>query len=225
MSDRAFQILAKDLEQRIQDGTYPQMSRLPPERELAAEFGVSRTTVREALMMLETAGVLQIRDRSGAYVLPPTTTQNEKLPIFSADPGPYEVLQLRRLIEGEACYQVATRGTEEQIAAIVAACEANAAVAPNDTPEFHAATRAFHHAIMVGSENALFVHLFEFLWDQKSGPLWGDWYRSTKSQSNRVRVLANNQAITEMISARRAQAARTAMEHHIDWMITRFLGY
>lgn len=225
MSDRAFQTLAKNIEARINDGTYPAMSRLPPERELAAEFGVSRTTVREALMVLETSEMLQIRDRSGAYVLPPKSKQNEKLPIFTADPGPYEVLQLRRLIEGEACYQVANRGSEAQIKAIVAACDANAQVAPNDTPEFHAATRAFHHAIMVGSENALFVHLFEFLWDQKSGPLWGNWYRSTKSQQNRVTVLAHNQEITDMITARRAQAARTSMERHIDWMITRFLAY
>lgn len=225
MSDKVYQKVADSLERRIREGVYKPMSRLPPERELAADFQVSRTTVREALMALEAAKIIRIKDRSGAYVLPAPADPSMNLSAIKSSPGPHEVLQLRRLIEGEAAFLVSMNGSGSQIAKIEAACKANAAVPPDDTPEFHAATRAFHLAIVEGSENGLFVDLLEFLWDQKSGPLWANWYGSSRSRQNRLQVLANNQEITDAIVARRPQAAQTAMHRHIDWIIARFLSY
>lgn len=225
MSDKVYQRVAADLERRIIEGIYKPMSRLPPEREFALEFQISRTTVREALMALEVANVIEIKDRSGAYVLPTQVKNSESLAIIKSSPGPHEVLQLRRLIEGEASFLVAMNGSDENLAAIADACKANAEVPPDDTPDFHEASKAFHISIVKGCENSLFLEMLEFLWDQKRGPLWKNWYASTRSKKNRLVVLANNQEITDAILARRPQAARTAMQRHIDGVITRFLSY
>jgi len=225
MSQKVYQRIAGELEKMIRSGELKPMSRLPAERDLAAQFEVSRTTIREALMVLEAGEIIRIKDRSGAYVLPVARKSASILQSIEATPGPHEVLQMRRLIEGEACFLVALNGSRRAIDAIVDANTANAEVPPDDTPEFHDATKQFHLSIAQGSENSLFVELLEYLWEQKSGPLWENWYGSTRSRQNRIAVLANNQEVTDAIVARRPQAARTAMQRHIDWMISRFLSY
>lgn len=221
---KVYQRVAKKLEDRIESGHYKPMSRLPSERELASEFEVSRTTIREALTALEAAGAISIKDRSGAYVKSNSGGVASSLTSIESTPGPHEVLQLRRLIEGDACFNVALQASDAAIEEILAACKANEDVPPDDTPEFHLATKNFHMSIMRASENSLYAELFDFLWEQKSGPLWEHWYARSRSRHNRIMVLANNKEIAQTIADRRPLAARTAMQHHIDWMISRFLG-
>lgn len=225
MVQRTYERVVSLIKKKIEDGDYKPLSRLPAERELASHFDVSRTTVREALLALEAARLIEIRDRSGAYVMPNQNDDISLLQAIKSTPGPYEVLQMRRLIEGEACFLVASNASEQSLSRIVQANQANAAVPPDDTPEFHEATRAFHMSIAHASENSLFPELLDFLWEQKSGKLWEGWYRGTRSLKNRLKVVDNNQEITDALTARRPQAARTAMQYHIDWMIARFLSY
>ena len=225
MTGKVYQKIANRLERSIRAGDYKTMEKLPPERDLAAEVKVSRTTIREALMALEAAKIIRIKDRSGAFVLPLSPEKPMRLAEISTSPGPHEVLQLRRLIEGEAALLVTMNGSNEAISKIGDACSANASVPPDDTPEFHAATRQFHMAVAEGSGNGLFVELLGFLWDQKSGPLWESWYVATRSQKNRQQTLANLTDISDAIASRRPQAAQTAMHRHIDWNIARFLSY
>lgn len=225
MTTKAYHLIAEKILDLIDSGQLPPKSRLPPERELAARFEVSRTTVREALMALDAAHIVKIRDRSGAYVLKPSERKKLELRQLEASPGPHEVLQLRRLIEGEACFVSALNAPDTAIRKIQATNRARSALAPDDTVEFHDATRSFHLSIVIASENSLFVSLLESLWEQKTGPLWENWYTGTKSRENRLASLEHGQEVTEAIVARRAEAARTAMHRHIDWMVQRFLSY
>lgn len=225
MSAKTYQKLAATLEDQIRKGELKPMTRLPSERDLAKAHEVSRTTVREALMALEAGGLLQIKDRSGAYVQPVLDVEPGFLSKLEKQPGPHEVLQMRRLIEGESSFLAALNGSNAALKEIAEANEANAAVPPDDTPEFHECTRRFHMSIAKASENSLFHDLLDFLWDQKSGPLWEKWYGSTRSRKNRLIVIASNQEVTDAILARRPQAARTSMQRHIDRMISRFLSY
>ncbi|MFJ8434174.1 GntR family transcriptional regulator [Kitasatospora sp. NPDC094019] len=64
--------LARQLQERIDAGTYPAGSRLPSEPELSADFGVNRLTVRQAVAELERAAVLEIRRGVGTFVRPPS---------------------------------------------------------------------------------------------------------------------------------------------------------
>lgn len=225
MVERTYERVFTLIKEKIKNGEYKPLTRLPAERELAAQFDMSRTTIREALLALEAANLIEIRDRSGAYVMPHQNDDISLLQAIKNIPGPHEVLQMRRLIEGEACFLVAMNASDKNIARIVEANTENANVPPDDTPEFHSATRAFHMSIANASENSLFPELLDYLWEQKSGKLWESWYSGTKSRKNRLTVIENNQEVTDSLVARRPQAARTAMQRHIDWMIGRFLNY
>src|SRR6266478_3085008 len=98
---RVYRQVADQLRNLLAEGNYPPGARLPPERDIAVQLKVSRTTVREALIALELAGLVEVRGGSGVYVtaLPRSGT----LTIESTDsgPGPFELLQARRLLEGE----------------------------------------------------------------------------------------------------------------------------
>lgn len=80
---KQYQEIGHDLRQQIIDGHYPVGSRLPPERNIAETWGVSRTIVREALLMLELEGTVDIRQSSGVYVMRiPSESSDEEEAFF-----------------------------------------------------------------------------------------------------------------------------------------------
>src|SRR6202022_2222394 len=98
-------------------GEYASGARLSSERELAVAFKVSRTTIREAMIALEIRGLVEARPGSGIYVSdhPPPHAGAEDLDI-----GAFELIEARRLFEGEAAALAATIITEEQLQEIEA---------------------------------------------------------------------------------------------------------
>ena len=69
LPEKQYRKLARIYGRRLSRGHYPVGSRLPPERNIAEKYGVSRTIVREALLMLELQGTVDIRRGSGVYVM------------------------------------------------------------------------------------------------------------------------------------------------------------
>ena len=111
---RLYRQIADQLRQLIDHGEYTVGSRLPAERELADMLGVSRPTVREALIALEVEGRLRIRVGSGIYVnaQPPSESAPAPMPIE----GPFEVLRARAFVESAVAEEAARRATPEDIA-------------------------------------------------------------------------------------------------------------
>lgn len=112
---RLYKQIAEVLEERINGGAFPPGAYLPPERELAQQMGVSRTSVREALIALEVKGRIVIRVGDGAQVC-------EALPADKAeqlnDRSPLEQLEARSLIEGEIAALAAKNATTEHLHAL-----------------------------------------------------------------------------------------------------------
>src|ERR1044072_7092895 len=109
---RLYEQIAQKLAKAIADGEYELGQRLPSERELAQSFGVSRPTVREAIIALELDELVEVRLGSGVYVKnrqPPNGREGAR------DIGPFELLEARRAIEGESCALAALRIDEEQL--------------------------------------------------------------------------------------------------------------
>ena len=95
----------------IDSGEYPVGGRLPPERELAERFEVSRPTIREATIALEALGRVQVKTGSGIYVL-----ENLDLNAGGFDNiSPFELTESRALIEGEAAALAAKMITDDEL--------------------------------------------------------------------------------------------------------------
>lgn len=90
---KPYQEIGDDLRAQIAQGRYPVGSRLPPERHIAETYGVSRTIVREALLMLG-CGDGGYPSGSGVYVMRiPHENDSEEEQLLSSDVGPFEILQ------------------------------------------------------------------------------------------------------------------------------------
>src|SRR5947209_3168336 len=105
-SQRLYRQIAGQVRALITEGEFPTGSRLPAERDLARQLGVSRPSVREALIALEVEGWVEVRTGSGIYVQEPRTaapaSRSAPAPGHpAADWGPLEVMRARELVEAE----------------------------------------------------------------------------------------------------------------------------
>lgn len=160
---RMADVVAKDLEQRILEGSLKPGDRLPAERNLALELNISRPTLREAIQKLVSKGMLQTRhgggtvvtDRLQATFSDPWTDMLQAHPLLQAD-----MLEFRHMLEGEAAMLAAERATDvdlERIDASYAALEK--AYGSDDISACIDTDVAFHQAIADASHNTMIGHL------------------------------------------------------------------
>jgi GntR family transcriptional regulator, transcriptional repressor for pyruvate dehydrogenase complex len=159
---RAYERVVEQIEEAVLSGRLQPGSRLPSERDLMTQFGVSRSTVREALRVLQSNGMVQSRagDPRGPEVLPPSSSSLQKSMSRLARASSMslaELLQFRMLLEGSA-YQLAARlRTPSQLAEMEAALRSMSGAAEVGYPEFSAADVAFHDAVARATQNSLIV--------------------------------------------------------------------
>src|SRR5688572_4039465 len=162
---RLYRQIAEQLRSLIAAGEFPPGSRLPAERDLASQLGVSRPSVREALIALEVEAWVEVRGGSGVYVLErPGPLNGAARPVPAAEWGPLELIRARRVIEGEIAALAATEARRKDIDAIVAALESmkedtERKVAPLE------GDRAFHTAVATACNNAVLLETVQTFWD------------------------------------------------------------
>ncbi len=116
-AQRPYQEVGAMIRDLIIKTPYNPGERLPPEREIAEMLDVTRTVVREALIMLEIKGLVEVRRGAGIYVLDNSGSQNTDSPDANVcnDAGPFELLQARQLLESNIAEFAALQATREDI--------------------------------------------------------------------------------------------------------------
>jgi DNA-binding FadR family transcriptional regulator len=219
---RLYRQIAEQLRTLMTAGEFTPGCRLPAERDLAKQLGVSRPSVREALIALEVEGWVEVRTGSGIYVLERTGRgRGDDRQIPPAEWGPLELIRARRVIEGEIASLAATQAKRKHIQAIRDAID----LMQEDTARGVAplaGDRAFHTAIAQACENVVLLETVQTFWDARRGPLFerlGDYFETVPSWRM---AIAEHEAVLEAIRARDAQAARAAMQQHMDKSHARF---
>jgi GntR family transcriptional repressor for pyruvate dehydrogenase complex len=216
--DRLYQDLARSLTEELASGAYPVGARLPAERELAVKHGVSRPTVREAIIALEVQGLIEVRVGSGAYVrrLP----GSEDLPGFNV--SAFELTEARLLFEGEAAALAATQITDEELAEIERLVDA-IAQENNDPRGSEKADRAFHLAIAKATRNGAIHDAIERLWDLRASSPEAALLHEKARTATIKPVVDEHSAILQALRARDPVAARLAMRGHLSQVIDSLL--
>lgn len=218
---RLYRQIAEQLRGLISGGEFQPGTRLPAERDLAKQFGVSRPSVREALIALEVEGWVEVRTGSGVYVLERAGRAAEGTKVPLTEWGPLELIRARRVIEGEIASLAATHAKRRHIQAIREAI----AMMRQDTDRGVAplsGDRAFHTAVAEACDNVVLVETVGTFWDARRGPLFerlGDYFETVPSWRM---AIAEHEAILEAIRAHDAPAARAAMQVHMDKSHARF---
>jgi DNA-binding FadR family transcriptional regulator len=214
---RLYRQIAGQIIALIDGGECAPGSRLPPERELAVLLGVSRTSVREAIIALEIAGRVEVRVGTGIFVTDRrsrTDARPAAAPVGDGGAGPFELLAARSIIEGETAALAARSSRKSQIAAMRATIVRMRDHAENST-ERDAADRAFHVLIAEATGNGALAHAVASLWDQRCGDLWARIEAHFHTAALRAKALADHEAIVTALEARDADAARAAMHRHL----------
>lgn len=219
---RLYQQIADQLRTLITAGEFTAGSRLPAERDLAKQLGVSRPSVREALIALEVEGWVEVRTGSGVYVQDRSnSTAARGNPIASNEWGPLELIRARRVVEGEIAAIAAAQARRKDIAAMRLALadmvrDADAGTLPIE------GDRAFHSAIVQSTGNTVLIETIHGFWDSRRGPLFerlGGYFETVASWRS---AIAEHTAILDAIVAHDAPGARAAMHAHMDKSHTRF---
>ena len=217
---RLYRQIAEHLRALISSGEYQTGARLPAERDIAKELGVSRPSVREALIALEVEGWVEIRTGSGIYVLDrQSRSKNTVAP--TTEWGPLELIRARRVVEGEIASMVATQAKRRDFAAMDLAIQSMQKDADRGVVPIEG-DRAFHSAIVHACGNTVLMETVQSFWDSRRGPLFerlGDYFETPKSWQS---AIAEHHAILEAMRARDATAARSAMHAHMDKSHARF---
>jgi GntR family transcriptional repressor for pyruvate dehydrogenase complex len=209
---KVYELVAERLRDEIGDGL-PVGEPLPPERELAETYGVGRSSVREALRMLESRGLIESRGNGAFVVRAPRSPLHESLGLLleTREGNPHELFEVRRLLECEAAALAAERRTDGQVVQLEAATgEMAAALASND--DYVAADIRFHLLIAEATGNRMIVHLMHAIRDQLRD-LLGNVFNVAGSPE---RSLEQHRKIAAAIRARRPELARQLMHDHIS---------
>jgi DNA-binding FadR family transcriptional regulator len=217
-SRRLYRQIADQIAALIEKGEYGAGERLPPERDLARQLGVSRPSVREALIALEVEGYVEVRVGSGVYVTGPDRANASELP---ADSGPFELIRARWIIESECAALAAKNATRAQVRAMEEALDEMAAQRDRGTLPL-TADKQFHLRIAEASGNSALALVVRTLWDQRTGPLFLRLEHHFDTPALWTVAIREHREIVAAIARHDAAAARAAMRRHMDQAARRF---
>jgi len=208
--DRLYQDLARKLIAELASGRFAVGDRLPAERELTAHYGVSRPTVREAVIALEVQGLVEVRVGSGAYV--------RRLPGRGDIPGfnitAFELTEARLLFEGEAAALAAAQISADELdelEALIDEIERENAN-PHGTER---ADRAFHLAIARATRNTAIAEAIERLWDLRAQSPESALLHAKARSANIKPVVDEHSAVLAALRLHDSDGARAAMRAHL----------
>lgn len=204
---------------RIRSGSLAPGVVLPPERELAAQFGVSRGTLREAIRILDYSGVLEVRTRSGTYVSDGALSKSIELRTHAAllgEESPLDIMVARRALEPvSARYAALNRHVRDLNVLKKSVREQRRLIDIGEDPD--EVDRGFHLAVAIASRNPLLHMLFAKVADVMKQGMWVELKHRTRDKGNHQKLyLQQHKAITEAIEIGDSSAAAQAMTEHLD---------
>ena len=222
--DRRYAQVAEQIQQLIASGALRPGDRLPNERELAAKFGVGRSSLRDAIRTLEVMGIVESRHGSGtvvrdlstdALVVPLASVLAQKRGLVA------ELLDVRRMIEPALAARAAANATEEELARledILRRQEEKVRRGERSIEE----DSEFHYAIAVAAGNSVVLKVLDVLMDL----LRDSRARSLQVKGRPERSCAGHRRILRAIKRHDGRAAEAAVHKHlkeIEEIVTRKL--
>lgn len=194
-------------------GTWKAGDRLPPERELCQQFGIARTSLREALKAMELVGMLDSRVGDGTFVCPRSEFLSR--PLLWAFTGTdheelVEIMEARALLEENIAGLAAERGTKEEITQIEDAITQMRDAIAAGTSILDSDMR-FHLAVATAAHNEVLRNAVQLLRN-----ITRQWLMYKVQMPNVASsVLKRHEAIYRAIASRKPNAARLAMRKHL----------
>jgi GntR family transcriptional regulator, transcriptional repressor for pyruvate dehydrogenase complex len=217
---RLYRQIADQIRALIRQGEFPVGTRLPAERLLSAQLGVSRPSLREAIIALEVEGLVEVRPGSGIHVVASESSVTDSH-LNNAVFGPFEILRARHLIEGELAAAAAQHANPKLIQRLRAALQVMREDIENSVMPIRG-DRLFHQAIAQAPGIGPLERTVTELFDERNNPLFEKIGQHFENEASWANALQEHQAIIDAIAAANPEQARRAMHEHLDNSQTRF---
>jgi DNA-binding FadR family transcriptional regulator len=226
---RLYRQIADQIRELIRSGEFVAGARLPPERDLARQLGVSRPSVREALIALEVEGLVEVRIGSGIYVLGPGVRAEAEEIAGGAPPdaavhataGPFELMRARYTIESECAALAAKSAKKAQVAAIEDALDVMQREFEHEKQPL-GGDRLFHLRVAEATGNGALVAVVKMLWEERTGPLYKQLEHHYDTPALWTAAMAEHRAVLKAIAEHDVPGARAAMQRHLNKAYKRF---
>ncbi|MBC3372501.1 FadR family transcriptional regulator [Pseudomonas sp. SWRI92] len=217
---KPYQKIADQLRNYIAQGDFKTGSRLPPERDLTQLLGVSRPSLREALIALEIDGEIEIKMGSGVYVRArPESGKNRSMTLGES---PSELMQARALIEGESVVLACLHGKKSDYRYLQACIDAMRASIANGQPPLED-DRRFHHHLAKMSGNSALVRIITALFDERHTPISAHLSKHSENTQTWEAAVAEHEAILHALASKDVFGAQTSMRQHLNCSENRWL--
>lgn len=209
---RLYRQIAEQLRALIHRGEFGLGQRLPPERDLAVQLGVSRPSVREALIALEVEGLVEVRMGSGIYVI--ARERAPSAPRVDATFGPFEVIRARQVLEAELAAIAAAAPTPELLRDLAQALGQMAEAVDQGQAPIQG-DRQFHLRLAQAADNGPLLRTVTELYDERHQPVFHQLGRHFETAAGWRLAMAEHRVVLAAVAAGQPAAARAAMRQHL----------
>ncbi|HDL5930262.1 TPA: FCD domain-containing protein [Mannheimia haemolytica] len=226
-SSRTYTKIGKILKEEIAQGKYRVGDKLPTERDISERFEVSRTIVREAIVMLEVEKLIEVKKGSGVYVIRVPELFPEDFPEEKdnelRDVGPFELLQARQLLESSIAEFAAQQATKQDIQVLRNILESEKKLLLEKMDDY-SADKEFHLALAHMTGNDVLIQLQEQLWRYRFNSAMCAQLHSRILQHDHHHLwIEDHERILNAIQRKNPALARKAMWQHLENVKTKLL--
>jgi GntR family transcriptional repressor for pyruvate dehydrogenase complex len=221
-SRRLYQQIADQIRELIDRGGFETGMRLPPERDLAVQLGVSRPSLREALIALDVEGRVEVRSGSGVYVstIKPGATPERTVAMGES---PSQLMEARSVIEGEVVTLACARINKSQLERLREILKGMSSEIDRRQARVDL-DRQFHLTLAEVTGNAVLIRLVGELFDERHSPISAKISSRFESKRTWKAALQEHEAVLRAVEARDPIAAQAAMRAHLQASALRWVG-
>lgn len=214
--------VVRQIELLILRGILRPGERLPAERDLAERLGVSRPSLRDAIAELSEAGLLSAKAGAGIYVADVlgSAFSPALIGLFQRnEEALFDSIAFRRDMEGLAAERAARAASDLDLAVIAEIFAKMESAGQKRDPSDEAELDVrFHMAIIEASHNVVLLHMMRSIYELLKQGVFYNRKMIFKSRDTREQLLDQHRAIHQALQARAPQAARQAVESHLDYV-------
>ena len=214
--------IAGALRKRISSGEWADQGRMPPERDLASEFGVARNTIRRAVSLLQEDGTVTKQSGRGTFL---QAEQKDTLAHAMArmeGASPADMMEIRLLLEPSAAQFAATNASISELNRVR---EAHLiAIDSTDMPDFEHWDAEFHNRIFACSRNDFLKEIHNVMRILRNQPPWFEMKKRSFSEERRQTYCREHGVILDALMSRDQEGARAAMQAHLQTVERNLLG-
>lgn len=213
-NQKAYMLIVDQIEQLINAGELKVGERLPSERTMSKQFGVGRSTIREAITALDIMGLLEVRSGVGTFVRSDQKIKSNELDnTFS----PTDLFEARLYIEPEIARLAAIKAEEDDLKALESNLNRMETLEEDDLYTFEEEDKVFHMLIARASHNEVYYSVSESLNRARIGPLWTRMkLKSCQTKSHIAHCNDEHRNVFQAIVEKDGAKAKTMQKQHIE---------